>query len=228
LIAATAQDYINDLIGSLELDGGTLNRFLLVSGEEQPPNPDAEPPTAEDWQRMASPLREVRDRWAGNPTKMEWSGEAKELWRGFYVHWRTERKTWALTAQKLTARTHEHVQKIACVYAAVNGEAVITAKNLAIAIKIGEYFEDSALRLFGDVGLNPFSKAEKDILGILKPQGRMWRRDLQQVVSKKGINGELFGRVLKSLESNDHIYQGRDKGFSGQERPYVEYLLGNT
>jgi len=141
LIGATAQDYVDDLIGSLELNGGFLNRFLLVSGEEQPPNPDAEEPSEANWMRIAAPLREVCDRWAGNPTKMEWGGEAKELWREFYVQWKTKRKTWYLTAQKLTARTHEHVQKIACVYAAVNGEPVITAKTLATAITIGGWLE---------------------------------------------------------------------------------------
>jgi len=227
LIGATVQDYVDDLIGGLELNGGFLNRFLLVSGEEKPPNPDAEEPSERDWLRMAAPLIEVRDHWAGNPTKMEWSDEAKELWREFYVQWKTERKTWHPTAQKLTARTHEHVQKLACVYAAVNGKGVIPAKSLATAISVGGWLESSALHLFGDVGLDPFSKAERDVLNILSPKGRMWRRDLQQLASKKGINGELFGRVLKSLESNDHIYLDYEKGISGQKRPYVEYVSGN-
>lgn len=227
LMAATAQEYVEDLLGNLEVAGGTLNRFLIVSGEEQAPKADVEPPSREAWERIAAPLRTVRDRRKAISTRMVWSTEAKELWGEFYVQWKMLRKGWSAKAANLTARTHEHVQKIALVYSALSGEREISARSLATAIAIGEWLEKTSLRLFGDVGLDPFAKAEKTVLEILKPKRRMWRRDLQQAASKKKINGKVFGEVLRTLEANGHVKPGESASLSGQRRPLVEYIPGN-
>jgi hypothetical protein len=66
------------------------------------------------------------------------------------------------------------------------------------------------LNIFGDVGLDNFSKAESDIRKALEKGPYFYRRHLQQLLSKK-MNGELFGRALKALETNGFIkcYDGR-------------------
>ena len=227
LITATAQEYIEDLLGNLEVAGGTLNRFLIISGEEQPPKPNVKSPSPETWESIAAPLLKIRDQWASTPQHTQWHPEAEELWSDFYTEWRTVRKAWDTRAANLTARIFEHVLKIALVYSALGGEEKISAKSLATAIAIGEWLQGNVLRLFGDVGLDQFTKAEKVILEILKSRRRMWRRDLQQAASKKKINGKLFGEVLRSLEANGHVKQGESESLSGQKRPFVEYIPGN-
>ena len=227
LITATAQEYVEDLLGNLEVAGGTLNRFLIISGEEQPPKPNVKSPAPETWESIAAPLRKIRDQWASTPQHTQWHPEAEEVWSDFYTEWRTVRKGWNARAANLTARIFEHVLKIALVYSALGGEEKISAKSLATAIAIGEWLQGNVLRLFGDVGLDQFTKAEKVILEILKPRRRMWRRDLQQAASKKKINGKLFGEVLRSLEANDHVKQGESESLSGQKRLFVEYIPGN-
>ena len=227
LITATAQEYVEDLLGNLEVAGGTLNRFLIISGEEQPPKPDVKSPSPEAWESIAAPLRKIRDRWASSPQGFDWNPEAKELWGKFYTEWRTVRKTWDSRAANLTARIFEHVLKIALVYSALGREEKISVRSLATAIAIGEWLQGNVLRLFGDVGLDQFTKAEKVILEILKSRRRMYRRNLQQVVSKKRINGELFGRALKALEANGYIRLDKEEVISGQGRPVVEYIHGN-
>lgn len=223
LMAATAQEYVEDLLGNLEVAGGTLNRFLVICGEEQPPRPDVSSPSSEAWERIAAPLCQIRDRWASSPQRFDWSPEAKELWGAFYTEWRTVRKAWDTRQANLTARIFEHILKIALVYSALGGEQKISATSLAIAIAIGEWLQGNALRLFGDVGLDQFSKAERVILEIVKARGSIYRRELQQLTFKKLINGELFGRALRTLEVNGHVTISEIETMAGRKRPIVEY-----
>jgi hypothetical protein len=158
---------------------------------------------------------------------MVWSPEAKELWTDFYVRWRTVRKVWDIKSQSLTARIQEHIQKIAVVYSTLAGESEISAPTLATAIAIGEWLEKTILRLFENVGLDTFSKAELTVLKIVKHRQRIPRRTLQQLVSKKGINGKLFGDVLKSLAANGHIVEFLETTPSGQVSKIVAYVPRN-
>jgi Bifunctional DNA primase/polymerase, N-terminal/Protein of unknown function (DUF3987)/Primase C terminal 1 (PriCT-1) len=227
LIAATAQDYVADLITDLELSGGMLNRFLMVAGDEQPPKAIVKAPSEQEWTGIAARVKQVLDR-GHEPRRMEWSPEAKDLWTEFYVSWRTVRRGWDIKSQSLTARIQEHIQKIAVVYSTLAGEATITAPTLATAITIGEWLEKTILRLFENVGLDTFSKAELTVLKIVRDRKRIPRRSLQQIVSKKGINGKLFGEVLKSLEANGHIIEVSEPTPSGQYSKIVAYVSGNT
>jgi hypothetical protein len=159
---------------------------------------------------------------------MNWSPEAKELWTDFYVQWRTARKAWDIKSQSLTARIQEHIQKIAVVYSTLAGESDISAPTLVTAIAIGEWLETTTLRLFENVGLDPFSKAELTVLKIVKHRQRIPRRTLQQLVSKKRINGKLFGDVLKSLDANGHIVEFPETTPSGQVSKIVAYVPRNS
>ena len=225
LITATPQEYVEDLLTTLEVVGGTLNRFLIVSGEEQPPKPDVEPPSPTGWESIAIPLRQIRDRYIVNPHRMEWQPEAKELWGKFYIEWKRERKGLNTRTVNLTARTFEHILKIALVYSALAEEEKISPQSLATAIAIGEWLEKTSLRLFGDIGLDRFSKAENIILGRLKTKkGREYTRDLQQWTSKQGVNGRLFRDVIRTLFDNGHIGCGEEHTIAGRKRPYVEII----
>jgi hypothetical protein len=227
LISATAQDYVSDLLSDLELSGGMLNRFLMVAGDEQPPKAIVQAPSDQEWSVIASRLQVVRDQYS-EPRRMLWSKEAQGLWTGFYTEWRTVRKGWDNKSQSLTARIQEHIQKIAMVYATLAGEALISARTLATAITIGEWLEKTILRLFEDVGLDAFSRAEQTVLKIVRDRRRIPRRGLQQMVSKRGINGRLFGDVLKSLAANEHIVEFPETTASGQISKIVAYVPGNT
>lgn len=227
LIAATAQDYVSDLITDLELSGGLLNRFLMVAGDEQSPKAIVRPPTDQVWQAVAKSVQIIRDRYT-EPRQITWSREAEGLWTDFYVQWRTVRKAWDIKSQSLTARIQEHIQKIAVVYSTFAGETAISAPTLATAITLGEWLEKTILRLFESVGLNTFSKAELTVLKIVKDRQRILRRTLQQIVSKKKINGKLFADVLKTLEANGHIIELSETTPSGQTSKLIVYLPGNT
>jgi len=154
--------------------------------------------------------------------------EAKELWNEFYVEWKTMRKGWNTRDANLSARTSEHILKISLVYSALSGEETIGVKSLATAIAIGEWLEKTTLSLFRHIGLDHHSRAERIILEILKPKGIMYRRKLQQAASKKKIGSKIFSDALRTLEANNFITLGTDTALSGQNRPVVKYVHGNT
>src|SRR5262249_24078802 len=112
------------------------------------------------------------------------------------------------------------------VYSVLASDERISVKSLGTAILIGNWLQSNTLRLFGDAGLDQFGRAERTILAILRKSksGVMYRRDLQQVAFKKGINGELFGRAIRSLETNDHVRPGTFTTGSGRTRPTVELI----
>lgn len=226
LLAATPEDFIVDLIGDLEVRGGFLNRFLIITGQEQPPKPIVSQPTLAEWARLIAPLRRIQDEIDSNPQRMEFEPEAAELWTEFYIGWRKERRKWNSKAANLTARTFEHVLKISLVYSVLASERKISVPSMATAIKIGGWLESNALRLFGDAGLDHFGHAERIVLEILRrsKNGLMYRRDLQQLAAKKGVNGEVFGRVLKVMEANERVRVGFHVSGAGHKRPTVQHI----
>jgi hypothetical protein len=107
--------------------------------------------------------------------------------------------------RKLTARIDEHILKLAIVYSAIKKQSVVTVEALITAISIGQWLQTTALNAFREVGQDPFGRAEKTVLDIVKSKGKMRRRYLQQWVYKKGINGEILTRVITSLVKNGEL-----------------------
>jgi hypothetical protein len=223
LITATPMAYVEDILTELEISGGFLNRFLIVTGEEQPPKAIVKSPSPEAWESIAAGLRDLRGREIG---EIDFTEEAAGLWTEFYTGWKTERRTWQARQANLTARIFEHVLKIAVIYAILAGERQISTHALVVAIAIGEWLQSSALGLFADANTGHIGKCERAVLDLLKGAkgGRMWRRDLQQKISGRGFNSELFNRTLKALENNDQIQCRKMLAPSGRERQIVEYI----
>ena len=210
----------------MEVRGGFLNRFLIVAGEEQAPKPIVKAPSAVAWGSVAAPLQTILANLEASPRHVEMTPEAETIWCDFYTQWKTERRGWNQKQAELTARVFEHVLKIAIVYAVLAGEDRISKDSLCRAIAVGGWLQSNTLTLFSDTGLDVLAKVERIIIAILKPKGRMYRRDLQQAASKRGINAELFNRALKSVEANDVVEIGEILSMAGRRRSIVEFLPG--
>ena len=90
MITATPQEYIEDILGELEIAGGFLNRCLIITGEEQPPKPVVKTPDDHAWTTLAMKLCKACE---NVPTgHMEFDAKALSLWKEFYVAWKTERR----------------------------------------------------------------------------------------------------------------------------------------
>ena len=174
--------FVDDLLGELEVTGGFLNRFIIVTGETQPPKPLVKPPSEAEWAVIVKPLQAIYVRSTANAHQMEFAPEAEQLWIEFYTGWRNKRKTCNPKTADLSARTFEHVLKMAVVYSVLAGELAISARSLAIAIALGGWLEGNALSLFGETGLDRRSKAQNAIVGRLKKakNHQLYVRDLQR------------------------------------------------
>jgi hypothetical protein len=157
---------------------------------------------------------------------LQFTDDSAELWTNFYKEWKTARQKSNDRDRRLTARIDEHILKLAMLYSAIEKRTVISKGALTVAIELGKWLEDVSLRAFSEVGKDSFSRGEKVVLDVVKsqPNGRMYRRYLQQWVHKKGINGEILTRIVNTLVRNGHLKEGVDKTSSGHERPWVEYV----
>jgi Protein of unknown function (DUF3987) len=224
LLTATPQAYIEDILSDLEISGGFLNRFLIISGPEQEPKPIVKSPSIEAWESIAAELRKIEKRTLGH---LDMTSEAEELWIDFYTKWKKERREWQPQQANLSARTFEHILKISVVYSVLAAEDKIGSQSLGTAIAIGKWLQSNTLRLFVDTGLDHFGKCERTIIELLKRARnyRMWRRELQHIISGRRFNGEVFGRAIKALTSNDQVRcYSMVSSTTGKERQVVEYL----
>jgi hypothetical protein len=222
LMTATPQDYVEDLLCDLDITGGFLNRFLIITGDEQAPRPIVKGPSADQWDDLAMKVQIATDKASGH---IEFSSHALARWKEFYVDWRNSRRKLERRKAQLTARVFEHVLKIAMVYAVLNGENAISLSTLNIAIDLGLWIEANTIRLFTTVGTDKFGKCEQAILALLKkaPHWRMWRRDLQQEIGGRRFNAELFNRALRALEMNDWIFCYDVATSTGRVRTVMQY-----
>lgn len=225
LVAATPKAYIEDVLSCLDIEGGVINRFMIIAGAEQPPKSLAKRLPPLPWEIFTVPLAQIRNQRIGH---LDFTEEAATAYDDFYIEWKKGRRDLPYQQANLTMRVFEHVLKIAVVYAVLAGEKQISTKTLDIAIKIGKWLQSTALSMFADIGLDQFGKCEQVVLDLLKraKKNRMWRRDLQRQMSARHFNGEIFNRAIKALESNDRVRCDKVVTVaSGKERPVVELLL---
>jgi Protein of unknown function (DUF3987) len=224
LITATPIEYVQDLLGNREIDGGFLNRFLTVTGSVQEWKPIAPEPPAVKWGQFAKPIRDIGAYYSNAECEFTFDPEAEALWRELYVAWKTARQGWNTRDQKLTARIDEHILKLAMVYSAIEKKSTITREALITAISIGRWLQTVTLDVFSEVGHSSFSRAEKIVIDVVKSKRRMYRRYLQQWVHKKGVDGDTLSKVITSLVKNGQLGEGADITTSGHKRPWVEYI----
>jgi hypothetical protein len=201
LIAAAPAAQLADLLSGTDVKGGTLNRYLVSAGESQKPKP--RPPALSDdvFKAAAELIKGPVSKFQMDPVEMAFGKDAEALWDHFYYAWKGLR---AHEASELTARTHEHVLKIAMVYSALAGYRELTGESMRIAIEIGGWLESNAHGLFGDVGLDRITKAGQKILAAIRKAGGDARvRDIQQSLSRSV--GSDFWKALNELEAGDLV-----------------------
>jgi len=222
LITATPEEYVQDLLSDLDISGGFINRFIIVTGDEQAPKPIVKTPSNDAWDTLAMRAQAAIDKVSG---QLEFSSDALARWRDFYIDWRNRRQKLDYRKAQLTARIFEHILKIATVYTVLDSRDVISLDTLNIAIDLGSWLESNTMRLFTEVGMDRFGKCEHTVLDLLKRSRnmRMWRRDLQMQMSGRRFNAEMFNRALKALEMNDQI-SCYDLIVAGKTRTVVQYL----
>jgi len=205
LITGSPLGWLEGAFGRGEVLGGFLNRFLFLAGSGKAPLAFPEPPDSVKWDAFMKELIGAIKVWEANPRAMEWSEEARELYKNFYDSWHERQKTLPDEISALTNRIPDHIVKIAMVYSALTTSEEITAEAIAIAIAVGRYLEEITLTLFGDVALSEKGRVEQMIITRLRSKGGMMEfRGLRQSLGSK-VETNDFNMVMSNLEKAEVI-----------------------
>src|SRR5262249_22702200 len=198
-IAGTPKEWLTDAIGSGEIMGGFVNRFLPIEGMSNKSIPFPNPADDQTAKQLAAELTKIIDQCTTVPVEMKWSAGATGIYEKFYNAWHHRQSSLSNDMAAITNRIPIHVVKIAVVYSILDGQFEITDHAIATAIQIGDYLERTAVSIFGDTGLSRQGRVEQMIISRLKANGGMMEyRKLQRAVGGK-TDAESFVRAIRTL-----------------------------
>ena len=134
---------------------------------------------------------------------------ALEMWEGIYPEISREHTG---LAGSIINRAEAQAQRLALVYALLDGQERIDVPHLKAALAMWGYAQDSALYIFGDRSVDPL---EEKLLEILK-QGPLSATDLSAAFSRN-IPKERLQPLLQQLEAQQRICIRKER--SGKGRP---------
>jgi hypothetical protein len=142
----------HDAIGSGEIMGGFVNRFLPIEAMSNKSIPFPNPADDHTAKQLAVELTKIIDQCTNLPVEVKWSAGAKGIFEKFYNAWHQRQSSLSTDTAAITNRIPNHAVKIAMVYSILDGQSEITDHAIATAIQIGDYLERTAISIFGDTG----------------------------------------------------------------------------
>jgi hypothetical protein len=204
-IAGTPKEWLTDAIGTGEIMGGFVNRFLLVAGVIEKSIAFPEPPNKDAAKRLLGKLNQIIDQCANEPVEMTWSGEARTIYERFYNTWHHRQRSRPDSTAAITNRISDHIVKIGMVYSIQGGHTEMTDDAIATAIKIGDYLERTAIAIFGDTSMSVQGRIEHMIVTRLENNNNtMALRDLRLAIGGKADTTQ-FNQALLNLDKADII-----------------------
>lgn len=201
IVGHITPDELRRLLDHTDVANGFLNRFMLVAVCRSKCLPDGGSPAERDMMTVASVVRDVAIR-AKDVGLMTRNADARELWHSVYQEL-TERPGGLLGSA--TSRAAPHVVRLSCLYALLDGVAVVGRDHLEAALAVWRYVEDSTRFFLGDSLGDPIADSILDALRA-SPAG-LSRTDLHRLkcrhASADAIDGALQRLVMDGLAAPD-------------------------
>jgi hypothetical protein len=215
----TPGEFKSKLTGG-EVDGGSINRFLLVlsrRSKELPAGGNLPTDVRDACGALVAQAAEVARSRRG---PMARTPEAGELWSRSYS---------GLIAPKpdgwfasTTARAHGHVLRLSVAYAALDASPVIEVDHLKAALALWNYCEESARVLFAEVGYESRRDDTMKVLDFIRSNGEVTRTQLIHDLFARHKKGHEVDAILKPLIDAGLVAQ-REVPTTG--RPRTVYTL---
>jgi hypothetical protein len=200
-----------------EVDGGTVNRLLMVLSRRSKELPDGGnlPDDVRDRgaRLIADALKAARNRVA----PMQRTADATELWREKYPRLVASKPDgWFASA---TARAQAQVLRLSVAYAVLDSSAVINTDHLTGALAMWDYAEASARVLFAEVGYEARRDDAQKILTFIGAHTRVTRSELCDQLFQKHKKAHEVDALLGPLIDAGQVAQetvatgGRPKTF---------------
>lgn len=146
IIAHVTKDELRRLLTDTAAANGFGNRFLWVCARRSKLLPEGGALDTVEFAPIAQRLSAAVD-FAHGVHRMQRDDNARELWRDVYPDL-SEGKPGLLGA--VTSRAEAQTMRLACVYALLDGSALVRQEHLIAALAVWQYCEDSARFIFGD------------------------------------------------------------------------------
>jgi hypothetical protein len=222
-IAHCTPDELRRRISYEQIQGGTLNRFLLVYSERDHLVPDSDVNPHEIIAPLAGELRQIVQAVRSISRPLPWTTEGKTFWRATYTTLASSGLSGALEA--ITARATSQIVRLCVINAAVDGADKIDVGHIRTALAIWDYCHRSAAFIFGDKLREPEAQRILDALRDSR-EGYLYKAEITRSLFKNRAPAGGLGAVLRSLEAEHLITLAREQT-DGRTRTRVSLCVGD-
>jgi hypothetical protein len=212
IVALSTQEWIESKMREDDARGGFANRFVYWVGPLKDPLADPPRPDEGAEQLLMDEVRAALEYWNTQPGEvvLPRSSEAAEVWRQFYLGLRPRLETWHELTRALLQRIHQHVRKLAVLYAGLERKREITAEIMQAAVAMADYWIASARHVFRMFGLGKESRIEARVLEILRQRGGPMKvYQLHRAIGGR-ITSDRLSRLLDGMDRLDQICLDRN------------------
>jgi Protein of unknown function (DUF3987) len=151
IIGHITGEELKQVLRSSDVWNGFANRVLwfCVKRAKRVPFPEPMPPATIE--SLARSVRDILDK-SGEVDRIEWSPQAKEQWKAMYEEISADDPG---TFGAVTARAEAQVQRLAMIYALIDGSHTIQLEHFLSALAVWEYAKASAKVIFEGVSEDP-------------------------------------------------------------------------
>ena len=214
MLCLSTQEWLENTLDIADVYGGYACRNLFYEWTQTEPVPDPDEASQTLLNEVTIKLQGIRKAYeerGKQQLKYQFSTEAKPILKDWYVE-RYYQEYPSEVIASATQRIDENVRKLALLYAVLendDGDLSIHANQLKTAITVGEYWEQTATRLFGKFGFTKDARTERRIVEVLE-RNDYTKRDLQQHFGGS-MSAKEFNQTIKSLLESERIRWIPDK-----------------
>jgi Protein of unknown function (DUF3987) len=203
-----------------EVDGGTVNRLLLILSRRSKELPDGGNLPDDVRDRCAGLIAEALQAARTRTAPMQRTAAATRLWREQYPTLVAPKPDgWFASA---TARAQAQVLRLSVAYAALDSTQVVDVDHLAAALALWDYAEASARVLFAEVGYEKRSDETEKILAFIAARGKVTRNELCDELFQKHKKSHEVDALLSPLIDAGQVAQ---ETFATGGRPRTFYSM---
>lgn len=222
MLCLSTQEWLENTLDIADVYGGYVcrNLFYEWTQTEPIPNPDeANQALLNEVTMKLQGIRRAYEERGKRQLKYQFSAEAKPILEDWYIE-RYYRDYPSEVIAAATQRIDENVRKLALLYAVLENEPddlTIHADQLQAAVAVGEYWEQTATRLFGKFGFTKGARNERRIIELLERKDHT-RREIQQHFGGS-MEAKELNQTLSALMQAETIRKARRK----EGKRFVEY-----
>lgn len=204
IVAATQPDRLASEILPEDIHSGFANRWLFLPGQGKGPRPN--PPGVDEHEAEAL-YWSIHKRIESYPMgfQLELESEAMDRWDAWYGDFYRTQETLDDDAATMRIRLPVLIQKIAMLYAVVDGVRTVSVNHLQAATALVEWSWSHVQTMMREWGIGLGVQIERKIEDVLMKKGPMKKRELSRLCSNRRWGARDFNQVLAAMRDNGTV-----------------------